>query len=117
MTKLKAIITLSLIFILLILSTLPTLYRLDFLETNSKKVITQRYGDFDFVYKEKRPVTVNGKTYDVTSTYYIYKSNFIFNNYYVAVTFPKMSDNINEVKTFWGEEWMEGGEIVEYTGD
>ena len=116
MTKFKAIFTLSLVIILLILSILPTIYLPRYFANQGKEDITQIYGDFDFIYIEKYKNTIVGITYNITSTYYVYKSNFIFNNYYIAVSFPKMSDNINEVKTFWGEEWMEGGEIVEYAG-
>lgn len=117
MKKTKIIITLVLLLLIILVSALPTLYLPYFLKNSREEEIIEMYGDFDFVYIEKFQATLEGETFNFTRTKYVYKSNFIFEQLYVVVGFPVAGDNGNLVDVHWGEEWMEGGEIVEYTGN
>ena len=116
MKKTKIIITLALLLLIILVSALPTLYLPYFLKNSRKEEIIEMYGDFDFVYNKNYEVTIDGVKLQGTRPLYVYQSNFIFEQLYVVIKFP-VADKGNTVNVHWGEEWMEGGEIVEYTGN
>ena len=114
--KTKIIITLALLLLIILVSALPTLYLPYFLKNAREEEIIEMYGDFDFVYNKNYEVTIDGVKLQGTRPLYVYQSNFIFEQLYVVIKFP-VADKGNTVNVHWGEEWMEGGEIVEYTGN